>query len=123
MQGSLPSRRRLASLVSVTDPLRRASTDELFGELRRRRPEIDDLVLRQQLGLDRHHRDAAASLRTLALIALMVISLVLIAFIVWLTMDGTEIPDLISGLTGSAIGAIVGILSGGAGAGGNQRSS
>jgi hypothetical protein len=38
----------------------------------------------------------AASLRTLALIALMVISLVLIAFIVWLTMDGTEIPDLIS---------------------------
>ena len=95
--------------MSVTDPLRRASTD--------------DLVLRQQLGLDRHHRDAAASLRTLALIALMVISLVLIAFIVWLTLDGTEIPDLISGLTGSAIGAIVGILSGGAGAGGNQRSS
>ena len=122
-QGSLPSRRRLTSLVSVTDPLRQASTDELFGELRRRRPEIDDLVLRQQLGLDRHHRDAAASLRTLALIALTVISLVLIAFIVWLTMDGTEIPDLISGLTGSAIGAIVGILSGGAGAGGNQRSS
>ncbi len=108
--------------MSVTDPLRQASTDELFGELRRRRPEIDDLVLRQQLGLDKHHRDAAASLRTLALIALMVISLVLIAFIVWLTMDGTEIPDLISGLTGSAIGAIVGILSGGAGAGGGQRS-
>ena len=106
----------------MTDPLRQASTDELFGELRRRKPEIDDLVLRQQLGLDRHHRDAAATLRTSALIALTVISLVLIAFIVWLTMDGTEIPDLVSGLTGSAIGAIVGILSGGAGAGGSQRS-
>jgi hypothetical protein len=109
--------------VSVTDPLRQASTDELFGELRRRRPEIDDLVLRQQLGLDKHHRDAAASLRTLALIALTVISLVLIAFIVWLTLDGTPIPDLISGLTGSAIGAIVGILSGGAGAAGGGQPS
>jgi hypothetical protein len=76
--------------VFVTDPLRQASTDDLFGELRRRRPEIDDLQLRQQLGLDRRHRDAAASLRMLALIALTVISLVLIAFIVWLTMDGTE---------------------------------
>ncbi len=107
----------------VTDPLRQASTDELFGELRRRRPQIDDLQLRRELGLDTPSRDAAASLRTLALIALTVISLVLIAFIVWLTMDGTEIPDLISGLTGSAIGAIVGILSGGAGAaGGSQRS-
>jgi len=106
----------------VTDPLRQASTDELFGELRRRRPEIDDLVLRQQLGLDRHDRDVVASLRMLALIALMVISLVLIAFIIWLTMDETEIPNLISGLAGSAIGAIVGILSGGAGAGGGQRS-
>jgi hypothetical protein len=120
-QDPLSSRRRLGSLVLVTDPLRQASTDELFGELRRRRPEIDDLVLRQQLGLDRHHRDAAASLRTLALIALTVISLVLIAFIVWLTMDGTEVPDLVSGLTGSAIGAIVGILSGGAGSGGSPR--
>jgi hypothetical protein len=89
----------------VTDPVRQASTDELFGELRRRRPEIDDLVLRQQLGLDRHHRDAAASLRRLALIALMVISLVLIAFIVWLTMDGTEIPDLISGLLKGLLGS------------------
>jgi hypothetical protein len=102
--------------VLVTDPLRQASTDELFGELRRRRPEIDDLQLRRELGLDRRYGDAAASLRMLALISLTVISLVLIAFIVWLTMDGTEIPDLISGLTGSAIGAIVGILSGGAGA-------
>jgi len=92
----------------VTDPLRQASTDDPFGELRRRKPEIDDLVLRQQLGLDRHHRDAAASLRTLALIALTVMSLVLIAFIVWLTMDGTDVPDLVSGLTGSAIGAILG---------------
>ena len=106
----------------VTDPLRQASTDELFGELRRRRHEIDDLVLRQQLGLDRHHRDAAASLRMLALSAFTLISLVLIAFIVWLTMDGTEIPELVSGLTGSAIGAIAGILSGGPGAGGGQRS-
>jgi hypothetical protein len=104
----------------VTDPVRQVSTDELFGELRRRRPEIDDLELRRQLGLDRHDRDAAASLRMLALIALMVISLVLIAFIVWLTMDGTEIPNFISALTGSAIGAIAGILSGGAG--GGQRS-
>jgi len=107
--------------VFVADPLRQASTDELFGELRRRKPEIDDLVLRQQLGLDKDHRDAAASLRTLALIVLTVISIVLIAFIVWLTMDGTEIPDLISGLAGSAIGAIVGILSGGPGAGTSQR--
>ncbi len=120
-QGSLPSLRRLDRLVFVTDPLRQASTDELFGELRRRKPTIDDLELRQQLGLDRRHGDAAASLRMLALIALTLISLILITFIVWLTMDGTEIPDLISGLTGSAIGAIVGILSGGAGAGSGQR--
>jgi hypothetical protein len=121
-QGSLPSLRRMGSLVFVTDPLRQASTENLFGELRRRRPAIDDLELRRELGLDSRHRDAAASLRTLALIALTVISLVLVAFIVWLTMDGTEIPDLISGLTGSAIGAIVGILSGGAGAAGGGRS-
>ena len=123
MQGSLPSLRRVGSLVFVTDPLRQASTDELFGELRRRRPQIDDLQLRRELGLDRRYRDATASLRTLALIALTVISLVLIAFIVWLTMDGTEIPDLISGLTGSAIGAIVGILSGGEGAAGGSQPS
>jgi uncharacterized membrane protein YbhN (UPF0104 family) len=120
-QDPLSSRRRPSSLVFVADPLRQVSTDELFGELRRRKPEIDDLVLRQQLGLDKDHRDAAASLRTLALIVLTVISLVLIAFIVWLTMDGTDIPDLISGLAGSAIGAIVGILSGGPGAGDSQR--
>ena len=121
--GSLPSLRRLGSLVRVTDPLRQVSTDELLGELRRRRPQIDDLQLRRELGLDTPSRDAAASLRTLALIALTVISLVLIAFIVWLTMDGTEIPDLISGLTGSAIGAIVGILSAGAGAAGDSQRS
>jgi hypothetical protein len=83
---------------------------------------MDELVLRQQLGLDRYRRDAAASLRMLALVALMVISLVLIAIIAWLTVDGTEIPDLVSGLTGSAIGAIAGILSGGTVAGGGQRS-
>jgi hypothetical protein len=58
----------------------------------------------------------------LALSALTLISLVLIAFIVWLSMDGTEIPELVAGLTGSAIGAIVGILSGGPGTGGGQRS-
>ena len=118
----LSSRRRLGNLLFVTDPLRQASTDELLGELRRRKPGIDDL-LGQQLGLDRYRRDPAASLRTLALIALTVISLVLIAFIMWLTMDGTEIPGLVSALAGSAIGAIVGILSGGADAGGGQRSS
>jgi hypothetical protein len=103
-------------------PLRQASTEDLFGELRRRRPAVDDLELRRELGLDSNHRDAAASLRMSALIALTVISLVLIAFIVWLTMDGTDIPDLISGLTGSAIGAIVGILSGGASAAGGAQS-
>ena len=107
----------------VTDPLRQDSTDDLFGELRRRRPEIDDLQLRRELGLDRRYGDAAAPPRMLALISLTVISPVLIAFIVWLAMDGTEIPDLISGLTGSAIGAIVGILSGGAGAAGGGQGS
>jgi hypothetical protein len=119
----LPSRGRLGSLLFVTDPLRQAPTDELLGELRRRKPGIDDLVLGQQLGLDRYRRDAAASLRTLALIALTVISLALIAIIAWLTIDGTPIPDLVAGLAGSGIGAIAGILSGGAGAGGSQRSS
>ncbi len=120
-QASLPSLRRLDRLVFVTDPLRQASTDELFGELRRRKPTIDDLELRQQLGSTGDTAMQPPPWRMLALIALTLISLILITFIVWLTMDGTEIPDLISGLTGSAIGAIVGILSGGAGAGSGQR--
>jgi uncharacterized membrane protein YbhN (UPF0104 family) len=118
----LPWRRKLGSLLFVTDPLRQASTGELLGELRRRKPGIDDLVLGQQLGLDRYRRDAAASLRTLALVALTVISLALIAIIAWLTIDGTPIPDLVAGLAGSGIGAIAGILSGGPGAEGSQRS-
>jgi hypothetical protein len=69
-------------------------------------------VLARQLGLDRYRRDAAAALRTSALIALTVISLALIAIIAWLTLDGSPIPDLVAGLAGSGIGAIAGILSG-----------
>ena len=53
------------------------------------------------------------NLRFYALLALTVITLVLIVVISVLAIQDTPIPDLLSGLAGSGIGAIAGILSGG----------
>ncbi len=73
--------------------------------------------LRTHLGIDegyrRHPTDHNAVLRRQALMVLAGLTLVVVIVIGWLAIDGKDIPDLLSGLAGSGIGAIAGILSGG----------
>jgi len=56
-------------------------------------------------------RDESALLKRCALFALSAITLALIGLIAFPSDTEKEIPDLVSGLTGSGIGAIAGLLS------------
>ena len=88
------------------------SDDDLFGELRRRRP--SDITIREQLGIEIHAygpMDYSDRLRMYALFALATMTTLLICLVGFLAYDGSDIPDLVSGLTGSGIGAIAGLLS------------
>jgi hypothetical protein len=124
------------SIVEEAD-LRQVEDDDLFGEIRRR--DIDDLTLISELKLgdeltrqanevSRYQRSymsrlSGASLKRSALQALAALTFVLILIIGGLALTGKEIPDLLSALAGSGIGAIAGILSGGTGAGGTGQST
>jgi hypothetical protein len=107
------ARQGKAALCTVTDPLRKLSTDELFGELRRRRPQFSDEVAIRQLRIHREPTKSPADLRVSALWLLAALTGVLLVVIAVLAIQGKDIPDLLSGLAGSGIGAIAGILSGG----------
>ena len=98
--------------VSDGGDIRQFDDDEIFGELRRRDVEwgyvaeklgVVDAVPRQRLGE-----------RQLALLITGILTAMLVGVVSWLSIDGSEIPDLLAGLTGSGLGGIVGILAGGA---------
>jgi hypothetical protein len=91
--------------------LRKVPVDEIFGELRRRR--LSEGQVFSELDVRPEQR---RDLRQSALLLLGVLTFLLIILIGYLAIDDQEIPDLISGLAGSGIGAIAGILSGGTGA-------
>lgn len=106
----------------MTDPLRDLTDDDLFGEMRRRMPAIPDDVIDRQLGLERRTgRDEGEALRRIALLFLAGITFVLVVFIGGLAVAARDIPDLLSGLAGSGIGAIAGILSNPGGTGPDRR--
>jgi hypothetical protein len=92
--------------------IRQFDDDEILGELRRRNVDreyasapsgVVDQAPRQRLGE-----------RQLALLITGILTAMLVAVISWLAIDGSEIPDLLAGLTGSGFGGIVGILAGSA---------
>jgi hypothetical protein len=92
--------------------LRDVTDEEILGEIRRRRlPERD---IRRALDI-REINHARRDLRFYALLLLGALTLLLIGLIGWLVIDGTDIPPLLSGLAGSGLGGIAGILSGGTG--------
>ena len=99
----------------MTEEVRRLSHDELLGEVRRRG--LPDDYLKRKLKLTDPNRyppgEPADRLRRLALYALAGLGSVLVLSIIVMAIRGVEIPDLLSGLAGSAIGAIAGILASG----------
>lgn len=95
--------------------LRQVDLDELFGELRRRN--VADYEIRAALNLSSLSLEAIRpmqqrDIRQIALLVLSVISIILVVIIGMLALTDKTIPDLLSGLAGSGIGAIAGILSG-----------
>ena len=101
--------------------LRSADNEALFAEVRSR--QIDPGVLREQLQVSQTKIDAAdpsVRLRLSALMILGALSLVLIGVISFLATNDMPIPDLLSGLAGSCVGAIAGIL---ASSGGTSESN
>jgi hypothetical protein len=119
---ALPLRDPWTHLEAVTNErfqgdIREASLDDLFGELRRRK--IAKHTMRDELDItdnsSESHRGSATQLRRTALFVLAILTFVVLMTIGWLAIYEKEIPDLLSGLAGSGIGAIAGILAGGDG--------
>jgi len=91
--------------------LRDISEDEIFGELRRRN--INSYQVRQQLGIRQTLMDDPNNrLKFIALVILGAIAAGLILVIAILSVEDKMVSSVISGLAGSAIGAIAGILVG-----------
>jgi hypothetical protein len=101
--------------------LQQASDDDLFGEIRRRNlsPLVILLELNLPLPLPQRPR-RPVNLRYSALLSLGLITVLLVGIVGYIAIQNKPIPDLLSGLAGSGIGAIAGILSGGPGIGGEQ---
>jgi hypothetical protein len=95
--------------------LRSVDINEIYGELRRRN--VGTYEVRQQLGMPQRLTDPSTQLKLIALGILGVAAAGLIAVIAVISVNGKTVPDVISGLAGSAIGAIAGILAGSASSG------
>jgi hypothetical protein len=109
----------------MSDPndLRSVDTEDLYGEIRRRR--LPAFELREALNLFEPPRpippdpaERQFRLRNQALMILAGLTCVLLLIIGFLAVTSKLIPDLISGLAGTGLGAIAGILAGGGGGGG-----
>lgn len=94
----------------LTD-MRQAETSDLFGELRRRG--VPHGRVMEELGMRGAYRKNDPNIKRTALIVLFILTLTLIGIIGYLSITEIGIPDLLSGLAGSGVGAIAGILAGG----------
>ena len=99
--------------------LERARLEDLLEELRSRR--VDPMLLSRNLGIPIFVRTkkvlayplgSRSSMRFMALTILGLLSLGFLILISYLAVAQRDVPDLISGLAGSCIGAIAGILTG-----------
>lgn len=95
--------------------LRGFDSEILLEEIRKRR--LDSKFVVGGLGLAPKYAARAESrnvdLRHTALLILAALAVIILIVISVLAIQGLNIPDLLSGLAGSCIGAVAGILSGG----------
>jgi hypothetical protein len=90
--------------------LREVPENEIFGEIRRRK--LPQWKVEEALDIKYPKLPQRRDIRLFALVLLSGLTLILIVFIGILAVENKPIPDLLSGLAGSGIGGIAGILSG-----------
>ena len=92
-----------------------ASESDLWGEVRRRNIPVDKVM--RELNVTPktvvQRVPAKRSIRQLALVWLSILTLLLVITVATLALMGKAIPDVLSGLTGTGLGSIAGILVGG----------
>ena len=101
---------------SPVPDLRTVGIGEIYGELRRRN--VNAYEVREELGLHdeplRQPSDPSTRLKFIALGILGIIAVGLIVVIALLSIENKMVSSVITGLAGSAIGAVAGILAGSA---------
>lgn len=91
--------------------LREVADDDVFAELRRRGVTQREVMSAMQWAyIVIPRRPAAALERQVALITLALLGAAMVALIGYLAVQGKEPPGLLSGLAGTCIGAIAGLL-------------
>jgi len=104
-------------MTDAEPDLRYVDLDDLFGEMRRR--QVQSWRVLNELGYPRERR--YMSERTLALITISILTAGLIGVVSWIAIDGSEVPDFLAALTGTGLGSIAGILTGGSLGNSSQR--
>jgi len=100
----------MPSITSMSN-LQQVSDEDVYAELRRRgvtQREVMGAMQWAYIVIPR--RPAVVAERQFALITLAILGVATVALIGYLAVQGTEPPGLLSGLAGTCIGAIAGIL-------------
>jgi hypothetical protein len=104
-------------MTDAEPDVRNVSLDDMFGEMRRR--QVQSWQVLDELGHPPEKRHWSE--RTLALITISILTAGLIGVVSWIAIDGSEVPDFLAALTGTGLGSIAGILTGGSLGNNSQR--